>query len=173
MGHTSEEELERLGQVFERLACAGLKLKPKKCFLFQKRVSCLGHVVTEEGITADSGKVERVRIWPIAGNSTEVKSFLGLAFYYRRFIPDFSMIAHPLYKLTEAKAEFVWTEQCQLAFDSLKGLLMSGRVLAYPTRDGMHRTMGWALRCHRFRMGWRNQLRLLVKHCLSLKGTIA
>ena len=62
--------------------------------------------------------------------------FLGLSSYYRRCIPDFSTIAKPLYKLTEAKAEFAWTEQCQLAFDSLKGLLTSGRVLAYPTREG-------------------------------------
>ena len=136
MGHTFEEELERLKEVFERLARAGLKLKPKKCFLFQKRVSYLGHVVTEEGIAADPEKVEQVRTWPTPENSTEVKSFLGLASYYRRFIPDFSTIAKPLYKLTEAKAEFAWTEQCQLAFDSLKGLLTSGRVLAYPTREG-------------------------------------
>ena len=136
MGRTFEEELERLEQVFERLACAGLKLKPKKCFLFQKRVSYLGHVVTEEGITADPGKVEQVRTWPIPENSTEVKSFLGLASYYRRFIPNFAAVAQPLHKLTEAKTEFVWTGQCQLAFDSLKGLLTSGRVLAYPTREG-------------------------------------
>ena len=136
MAPTFEEELERLKQVFERLAHAGLKLKPKKCFLFQKRVSYLGHVVTEEGITADPGKVEQVRTWPIPENSTEVKSFLGLASYYRRFIPDFSTVAQPLYKLTEAKTEFVWTGQCQRAFDSLKGLLTSARVLAYPTREG-------------------------------------
>ena len=136
MGRTFEEEIERLKEVFERLARAGLKLKPKKCFLFQKRVSYLGHVVTEEGIAADPEKVEQVRTWPTPENSTEVKSFLGLASYYRRFIPDFSTIAKPLYKLTEAKAEFAWTEQCQLAFDSLKGLLTSGRVLAYPTREG-------------------------------------
>ncbi|KAL9970103.1 hypothetical protein ACROYT_G022426 [Oculina patagonica] len=112
MGRTFEEELERLKQVFERLACAGLKLKPKKCFLFQKRVSYLGHVVTEEGITADLGKVEQVRTWPIPENSTEVKSFLGLASYYRRFIPNFAAVAQPLHKLTEAKTEFVWTGQC-------------------------------------------------------------
>ena len=136
MGRTFEEELERLKQVFERLACAGLKLKPKKCYLFQKRVSYLGHVVTEEGITADPGKVEQVRTWPIPENSTEVKSFLGLASYYRRFIPNFAAVAQPLHKLTEPKTEFVWTGQCQLAFDSLKGLLTSGRVLAYPTREG-------------------------------------
>ena len=136
MARTFEEELERLKEVFERLARAGLKLKPKKCFLFQKRVSYLGHVVTEEGIAADPEKVEQVRTWPTPENSTEVKSFLGLASYYRRFIPDFSTIAKPLYKLTEAKAEFAWTEQCQLAFDSLRGLLTSGRVLDYRTREG-------------------------------------
>ncbi|KAL9957276.1 hypothetical protein ACROYT_G038892 [Oculina patagonica] len=96
----------------------------------------LGHVVTEEGITADPGKVEQVRTWPIPENSTEVKSFLGLASYYRRFIPNFAAVAQPLHKLTEAKTEFVWTGQCQLAFDSLKGLLTSCRVLAYPTREG-------------------------------------
>ena len=137
MGYTFEEELEGLRQVFEHLACAGLKLEPKKCFLFQKRVSYLGHVVTEEGITADPGKVEQVRTWSIAENSTEVNIFLGLVSYYCWFIPDFSTVAQPLHKLAEAKTEFVWTEQCQLAFDSLKGLLTSGRVLAYSTRDGM------------------------------------
>ena len=61
MGRTFEEELERLKEVFERVAKARLKLKPKKCFLFQKRVSYLGHVVTDEGIAADPEKVERVR----------------------------------------------------------------------------------------------------------------
>ena len=122
--------------MFERLACAGLKLKPKKCYLFQKCVSYLGHVVTEEGITADPGKVEQVCTWPIPENSTEVKIFLGPASYYRRFIPNSAAVAQPLHKLTEPKTEFVWTGQCQLAFDSLTGLLTSGRVLAYPTREG-------------------------------------
>ena len=81
MGHTFEEELERLEQVFEQLAWAGLKLKRKECFLFQKRVWYLGHVITEEGISADPGKVEQVRTWPIPENRMEVKSFLGLASY--------------------------------------------------------------------------------------------
>ena len=133
---TFEEELERLKQVFERLAHAGLKLKPKKCFLFRKRVSYLGHVVTEESITADPGKVEQIRTWPVPESSMEVKSFLGLASYYCRFIPAFSTVAQPLYKLTEAKTEFVWTGQCQQAFDGLKRLLTSARVLAYLTREG-------------------------------------
>ena len=105
MGRAFKEELEGLEQVFERLAWAGLKLQPKKCFLFQKRVSYLGRVVTEEGNSADPGKVEQVRTWPIPGNRTQVKSFLGLVSYYRRFVPDVSTVAQPLYKLTEAKTD--------------------------------------------------------------------
>ena len=83
MGHTFEEELEQLKEVFERLARAGLKLKPNKCFLFQKWVSYLGRVVTDEGIAAEPEKVEQVRTWPTREISTEVKRFLGLASYHR------------------------------------------------------------------------------------------
>ena len=136
MGCTFEEELERLKRVFERLARAGLKLKPKKCVFFQKRVSYLGHVVTEEGISADPGKVKQDRTWPIPENSTEVKSFHGLASYYRRFVPDFSTVAQPLNNLTEAKKDFVWTGECRRVFDRLKCALTSARDMAYPIREG-------------------------------------
>ena len=136
MRRTFEEELGRLKQVFKRLTYAALRFKPKKCFLYQKQVSLLGHIVTEEGTTVVPGNVEQVRAWPVPENSTEVKSSLVLASYYRRFILYFSTIAHLLYKLTEAKTEFDWTGQCHLGFDSQKGLFSSGRVLAYPTREG-------------------------------------
>ena len=81
-GRTFQEELERLEEVFIRLASAGLKLKPSKCLLFQKRVAYLGHIVSEEGIETDPAKVKRVHGWPVPENATEVKSFLGLASYY-------------------------------------------------------------------------------------------
>ena len=103
IGCTFEEELEQLKEMCEQLARAGLHLKPKKCFLFQKRVLYLGYVVTEEGIAAEAEKVEQHCTWPIM----EIKSFLGLASYYHRFIPVFSTIAKLLFKLTEAKMEIV------------------------------------------------------------------
>ena len=119
-GKTFEEELKRLEEVFVRLRSSSLKLKPSKCVLFQKRVTYLGHIVSESGITTDPGKIERVCEWPV--NVTEIKSFLGLAGYYRRFVPNFAQVARPLHKLTEANVEFVWTPECQSSFQTLKTL---------------------------------------------------
>ena len=96
-------------------------------FSLPEMVSYLGHVVTEEGITADPGKVEQVCAWPIPENSTKVKSFLGLASYYRRFIPDF---------LTRGKDGICLDRAMSAGFRQPEGLLTSGRVLAYPTREG-------------------------------------
>ena len=99
MGRTFGEELERWKQVFERLSRAGLKLKPMKTFVFQKQkwVLFLKHVVTggshREGIAVDPAKVEQVCMGPTLGNSVEVKSFLGLASYYRWFVHDFLTVA--------------------------------------------------------------------------------
>jgi len=83
--------------VLERLRSAGLKLKPQKCALFQKSISFLGHVVTEEGIGTDPTKTEVVKRWPVPRSVREVLSFLGLASYYRRFVPNFASIAGPLH----------------------------------------------------------------------------
>ena len=75
---------------------AHLKLKPKKCRVFQTEVEYLGHIVSEKGIQMDPKKVNVVAEWPIPQNVRDVRSFLGLASYYRKFIPDFSTIADPL-----------------------------------------------------------------------------
>ena len=131
-GRTFQEELERLEEVFRRFVSAGLKLKPSKCVLFQKSVAYLGHIVSENGIETDPAKVERVCEWPVPENSTEVKSFLALAGYYRRFVPDFASVARPLHKLTEANVDFAWTSECQSSFDALKKLLSTAPTLSYP-----------------------------------------
>ena len=77
-------------------------------------------------------RFERVCEWPVPENSTEVKSFLGLAGYYRRFVPNFASVARPLHKLTEANVDFAWTSECQSSFDALKKLLSTAPILSYP-----------------------------------------
>lgn len=131
-GRTFEEHLSRLGEVLSKLKTANLKVKPSKCNLFSTEVQYLGHVISAEGVKADPGKVEAVRAWPVPINQTEVRSFLGLASYYRRFVRGFAEIARPLHQLTEKGKRFKWDEACQRAFVELKTHLISAPILAYP-----------------------------------------
>lgn len=132
MANSFEQQLERLEKVFGRLREAGLKLKAKKCNFFQTEVLYLGHLVTSAGLATDPDKVEKVKSWPVPRTVKEVRSFLGLAGYYRRFIQNFSVIASPLHKMTQKDVRFKWTSACQEAFESLKRFLISAPVLAYP-----------------------------------------
>ena len=127
-----EDEIRRLGVVFQRFRGANLKLKPKKCSLFQAEVLYLGHVVSEAGVGTDPAKVESIRDWPVPENVRDVRSFLGLAAYYRKFIPNFSMLAGPLFQLTEKSRVFEWGEKQQQAFETIQQKLQASPVLAYP-----------------------------------------
>lgn len=131
-GPSFAECLKRLEHIFQRLKNANLKLKPSKCNLFQKSVKFLGHVVSDKGVHTDPDKTEAVRIWPVPKTVKEVRSFLGLCSYYRRFVSGFANIARPLHKLCEKNSKFTWNEDCQKAFNSLKNSLMSSPLLAYP-----------------------------------------
>ena len=135
-GKTFDEELQRLQTVFQRLRESKLKLKPKKCHLFQKKVAYLGHVVSAEGVATDPEKIEAVKFWPVPGNQTGVRSFLGLASYYRRFIEGFAALAKPLHRLTEKNSTFHWTMECQDAFRNIKERLISAPILAFPAIEG-------------------------------------
>ena len=135
-GQSVEETEERLRVVLSRLRDAGLKLKPSKCQLFQRSVSYLGHIVSADGVATDPKKVEAVAEWPVPQCVRDVRSFLGLASYYRKFIRDFAKIASPLHALTEKARQFVWSDDCQEAFDELKARLQSAPVLSYPIPEG-------------------------------------
>ncbi|MDD9817374.1 MAG: RNase H-like domain-containing protein [Gammaproteobacteria bacterium] len=130
-GHSFSHQLSNLRKVFERLRAAKLKLSPKKCLLFRREVKYLGHMVSKNGITPDPDKAEAVMSWPTPMSATEVKSFLGLCSYYRRFIPHFSNIAHPLHQCAST-APFCWTAESEHAFQRLKMSLTQAPVLTYP-----------------------------------------
>ena len=132
------EHLHRLEQVLQRIQEAGLKLKPSKCHLFQKQVSFLGHVVSEAGIATDPKKVEAVVSWPPPINVSQVRSYLGFCSYYRRFIQNFSVIANPLSQLTRKDVPFIWSEDCQRAFEELKSRLVTSPIMAYPLDSGQY-----------------------------------
>ena len=132
VGKTFEEMIKNLSQVFDRLAEAGLKLKAKKCNLFASEVEYLGHVITEAGVATSKDKTQAIENWPVPRNVTEVRSFLGLCSYYRRFVPSFASLADPLHKLTKKGNSFKWTEDCQRSFDSLRRALTSPPILANP-----------------------------------------
>ncbi|KAK6190484.1 hypothetical protein SNE40_002346 [Patella caerulea] len=142
-----EQHLERLQLVFQRFEEWGLKLAPKKCKFFQTKVKYLGHVVSSEGVHTDPEKVNKVTDWKIPTNIDELRSFLGFAGYYRRFIKNFSKIAQPLNELltgttssktrgrkgkTEQPNVWKWKTDQDQAFEHLKEALITTPVLAYP-----------------------------------------
>ena len=130
---TIEEHLERLGEVFQRFKDANLKINPTKCEFFRQKAPFLGHIVSREGIQADPEKTSTVNRYPIPKNATEVKSFLGLCSYYRRYVQDFAKLARPLHQLTEKSKDLLWNSEAQEAFEVLKAKLTSAPILAFPS----------------------------------------
>ncbi|XP_067647345.1 retrovirus-related Pol polyprotein from transposon 17.6 isoform X4 [Eurosta solidaginis] len=132
LGKNFDEHLRNLEEVFQRIAGAGLKLSPKKCALFKKEVNYLCHKVTTEGICTANEEIEAVKDWPRPQNLHELRSFLGLCTYYRRFVPNFSSVAHSLHELTRKNKAFEWKKEQEGAFQTLKERLCTAPMLAYP-----------------------------------------
>ena len=129
---TWEEHLACLRQDFERLRHTNLKLGAEKCAFAAKEVSYLGHRVTEEGLLPDPALLTAIREIPPPKTATEVRSFLGLAGYYRRYVKNFAAIASPLHALTRKDAVFHWSADCKDTFDHLKTLLTTSPITAFP-----------------------------------------
>ncbi|MCG8045657.1 MAG: reverse transcriptase domain-containing protein, partial [Candidatus Thiodiazotropha endolucinida] len=133
---TFDEHLQNLKLILERLKEANLKLNPKKCSLLCTKVAFLGHEVSSQGIATDPAKIRAVREWPQPRTATEVRQFVGLASYYRKFIPNFATVCKPLHKLTEKNCSLAWTESSQKAFAAIKDLLICAPILSYPLLKG-------------------------------------
>lgn len=133
---TPEEHVQHLRTVLEVLREHKFYCKPSKCQFNRSELKYLGHIVGAGGIKPDPGKVSKVKEWPVPGTVGEVRSFLGLATYFRRFIQGFSSLARPLHALTRLEVVqshgWPWTAQCQAAFEGLKEALCSAPVLKLP-----------------------------------------
>ena len=112
-----------------------VRLKPSKCHFVCQQVEYLGHLITPEELLPNPKKVSAVADFPTPTSATQVRQFVGLASYYRRFIEGFARIAGPLHQLTKQNADFKWTCQCQEALDTLKRELVEAPVLVYPNFD--------------------------------------
>ncbi|XP_020963973.1 uncharacterized protein LOC110265353 [Arachis ipaensis] len=129
---TAKEHEEHLRIVLQILKERKLYAKLSKCEFWKEEVKFLGHVVSKGGIAVDPSKVEAVMEWERPTTVTEVRSFLGLAGYYRRFIEGFFWIVLPMTKLTRKEVPFVWTSECKESFQTLKQKLTSAPVLILP-----------------------------------------
>ena len=127
-----EEHLDDLEQVFICLRKENLKAKPKKCKFGFRETKFLGFIISKEGLKVDPTKTDAMRNYPAPTKSKDVKKFLGLASYYRKFIEKFSDTAEPLTKLTRGRAKFEWNEICQKSYEKLKNALITAPVLIYP-----------------------------------------
>ena len=138
-----EQHLQRLEMVLGRLQKEGLKAKLEKCAFFQQEVGYLGHVISSKGVATDPKKIDAVANWRRPSHLSELRSFLGFASYYRRFVNGFAKLAGPLHQLVADLAGTrsrrgsgsvlgsAWTAQCEESFEALKSMLVSAPVLTY------------------------------------------
>lgn len=136
-----EDHALHLHQVFKALEEHQLVVKASKCKFALREVKLLGYIVSEEGITSDPAKVEAIAEMAPPRDIKGVRSFIGMAGYYRQLIPGFADLAHPLNMLTKKWARFHWTEECQKAWEAIRDALMSEAVLAYPQVNKPYKLM--------------------------------
>ncbi|KAL5554975.1 hypothetical protein UlMin_037211 [Ulmus minor] len=132
---SAKEHEEHLRLILQTLRDHQLFAKFKKCEFWLNQVAFLGHVISKDGVAVDPSKVEVVKNWKTPSNASEVRSFLGLAGYYRRFVEGFSRIAMPLTNLTRKNVKFEWNDACNDSFLELKKRLITAPVLTIPTGE--------------------------------------
>jgi hypothetical protein len=127
-----EDHLQHLQQVFELLSKDQWLIKLSKCLFAQQSISYLGHVISAQGVSTDPSKIESMLAWPVPQDIKELRSFLGLAGYYRKFVQHYAILARPLTDLLKKGSLFIWIVNHTAAFQALKQALVSAPVLALP-----------------------------------------
>lgn len=131
-GYDLEDHMSRIRTVFDRFMNNNLKMQPEKCTFLRKEVGYLGHLITSEGIKPDPKKTIAIKNFPTPKTQKQIKSFLGLVGFYRRFIFNFADKAKPLTNLLKKDANFIWDQTCAQAFETLKQAIMSEPILQHP-----------------------------------------
>jgi hypothetical protein len=129
---TLEEHITHIKIVFQLLSQDKWKIKLSKCVFAQREISYLGHVINEKGIATEPDKITAISNWPSPSSVKELRSFLGLAGYYRKFVRNFGVISKPLTELLKKDARFVWTSCHEESFTALKTTLCNSPVLVLP-----------------------------------------
>nr|GEZ40259.1 retrotransposon protein, putative, Ty3-gypsy subclass [Tanacetum cinerariifolium] len=140
--------------------------KFSKCEFWLQQVAFLGHIVSADGITTDPSKVEAIFKWPRPTTVTEVRSFLGLAGYYRRFVEGFSRLALPLTQLMRKGEKFVWTDEREESFEELKRRLVSAPILTLPSD---HKSLKYIFTQRELNMRQRRWLELLKDYDTNIQ----
>ena len=133
--NTEEEHEKLLEEVLQRLKDVSLSLKPSKCHFFKEKVDYLGHELSAAGVKPQQANIRKILDFPEPTSLKLLRSFVGMATYYRKFVRNFSKISSPLTALTKKEKGFSWGEAQQQAFEVIKGKLASAPILAYPRYD--------------------------------------
>ena len=129
-GKTRSEHNNRLEAVLSKLQNSGLKVKVEKCKFLKNSIEYLGHLLNKNGIHSTEKHIEAIKNFSVPISLSELKSFLGMVTYYIKYIPNSAELLEPLYKLTRKEEDFIWSNKCNNAFNQIKKLLISNRVLA-------------------------------------------
>jgi hypothetical protein len=127
-----DSHLKHVQAVLEIIHCDKWQVKLSKCAFAQEQIAYLGHVISAEGVSTDQSKIASINDWAQPTNLKELRGFLGLTGYYRKFIRHYAVISHPLTALLKKGALFIWTDTADTAFATLKHALVTAPVLALP-----------------------------------------
>lgn len=130
-GTNRKDHIENLEAVFKKIADAGFTLRKDKCEFFKEQVKYLGYIVDKHGLHKDPCKVEAILNAPRPTDVAKIKSFVGVVGFYSRFFPNLAQVLAPIYNLLKKESSFVWSEECQDAFDLVKSVMASDKVLAH------------------------------------------